>query len=40
MALAGSADDTAILSTVQQMWAQVGVKLNIEQMDNATRTAR
>jgi peptide/nickel transport system substrate-binding protein len=40
LALAGSADDTAILSTVQQMWAQVGVKLNIEQVDNATRTQR
>jgi peptide/nickel transport system substrate-binding protein len=40
LALAGSADDTAILSTVQQMWAQVGVKLNIEQLDNAARTAR
>jgi peptide/nickel transport system substrate-binding protein len=38
--LAGSADETAILSTIQQMWAQVGVKLNIEQLDNATRTAR
>src|SRR5689334_7881907 len=40
LALAGSADDTAILSTIQQMWAQIGVKLNIEQVDNATRTAR
>jgi peptide/nickel transport system substrate-binding protein len=38
--LAGNADETAILSTIQQMWAQVGVKLNIEQVDNATRTAR
>lgn len=38
--LAGSADETAILSSVQQMWAQVGIKLNIEQLDNATRTAR
>jgi peptide/nickel transport system substrate-binding protein len=38
--LAGSADETAILSTIQQMWAQVGVKLTIEQLDNATRTAR
>ena len=38
--LAGNADETAILSTIQQMWAQVGVKLNIEQLDNATRTAR
>ena len=40
LALAGSADDNAILSTVQQMWAQVGVTLKIEQVDNATRTAR
>jgi peptide/nickel transport system substrate-binding protein len=40
LALAGSADDNAILSTIQQMWAQVGVKLKIEQVDNATRTAR
>jgi peptide/nickel transport system substrate-binding protein len=40
LALAGSADDNAILSTIQQMWAQVGVKLRIEQVDNATRTAR
>ncbi|HEV8389421.1 MAG TPA: ABC transporter substrate-binding protein, partial [Dongiaceae bacterium] len=38
--LAGSADETAILSTIQQMWSQVGVKLNIEYLDNATRTAR
>lgn len=38
--LAGSADETAILSTIQQMWGQVGIKLNIEQLDNATRTAR
>ncbi len=40
LALAGSADETAILSTVQQMWAAVGVKLVIDQVDNATRTAR
>jgi peptide/nickel transport system substrate-binding protein len=39
-ALAGSADDTAILSTVQAMWGAVGVTLKIEQVDNATRTAR
>jgi len=38
--LAGSADETAILSTIQQMWSAVGVKLKIEQLDNATRTAR
>ncbi|HEY3145601.1 MAG TPA: ABC transporter substrate-binding protein [Dongiaceae bacterium] len=36
MALAGSADDSATLSTIQQMWSQVGVKLNIQQADNAT----
>jgi peptide/nickel transport system substrate-binding protein len=40
LALAGSADETAILSTVQQMWSQVGIRLKIEQVDNATRTAR
>jgi peptide/nickel transport system substrate-binding protein len=39
-ALAGSADETAVLTTIQQMWGQVGVKLKIEQVDNATRTAR
>jgi peptide/nickel transport system substrate-binding protein len=38
--LAGSADEMAILSTIQQMWSAVGVKLTIEQLDNATRTAR
>jgi peptide/nickel transport system substrate-binding protein len=40
MGLAGNADETAILSTIQAMWAQVGVKLNVEYLDNATRTAR
>jgi peptide/nickel transport system substrate-binding protein len=40
MALAGSADDTATLSTIQQMWAAVGVKLTIEQADNATMVSR
>jgi peptide/nickel transport system substrate-binding protein len=39
-ALAGSADETAILSTLQQMWGAVGVKLVIDQVDNATRTAK
>ena len=39
-ALAGSADETAILSTLQQMWGTVGVKLVIDQVDNATRTAK
>ena len=40
IALAGSADETAALSAIQQMWAQIGVKLAIEQLDNASRTAR
>jgi peptide/nickel transport system substrate-binding protein len=40
LALAGNADEIAIDSAVQQMWSQLGVKLNIEQVDNPTRTAR
>jgi len=39
-ALAGSADDAATLSTIQQMWAPLGVKLSIEQADNATMVSR
>ena len=39
-ALAGSADDAATLSTIQQMWAPLGVKLSIQQQDNATNVAR
>jgi len=40
MALAGSADDAAKLTILQQLWAQVGVRLKIEQLDAATRLAR
>jgi peptide/nickel transport system substrate-binding protein len=40
MALAGSADDAAKLSAMQQMWAPIGVKLKIEQLESATRLAR
>jgi peptide/nickel transport system substrate-binding protein len=40
MALSGNADDAALLTAIQQMWAQVGVTLNIEQVDAATRTER
>ena len=40
LALSGSADDSATLTIIQQMWAQLGVRLKIEQVDNATRTAR
>jgi peptide/nickel transport system substrate-binding protein len=38
--LAGSADETAVGTALQQMWAQLGVKLTLEQLDNATRTDR
>ncbi len=40
MALSGNQDDSNNLTTVQQMWAAVGVRLKIELLDNATRTAR
>ena len=38
--LSGNGDDANNLAAVQQMWGQVGVKLRIDQVDNATRTAR
>ena len=40
LALSGNGDDTNNLTAVQQMWSQIGVKLRIDQVDNATRTAR
>ena len=40
LALAGSADDAAKLTVLQQIWEQVGVRLKIEQLDSATRLAR
>ena len=40
LVLAGSADQLTIVSAVQQMWSQVGVKLKIEQVDNPTLDAR
>jgi peptide/nickel transport system substrate-binding protein len=40
LALSGSGDDSNNLTAVQQMLAQIGVKLRIDQVDNATRTAR
>ncbi len=40
IALAGSADDAAKLTILQQLWAQIGVRLKIEQLDSATRLAR
>ena len=38
--LAGSADDAAKLATLQQFWAQIGVKVKPETLDSATRLAR
>ncbi len=35
-AQAGKSDDSATLATMQQMWAPLGVKLGIQQMDLAT----
>ena len=39
-ALAGSADDQAKIAALQQMWAQAGVRLKVEQLEAATRLAR
>ena len=40
LVLAGSADDTAKTTALQQMWAPLGVKLKVEQLESATRLAR
>jgi peptide/nickel transport system substrate-binding protein len=40
MILAGNEDDISIATSLQQMWAEVGIKLSINQVDNATRTDR
>ena len=40
MTLAGNADESATMTTVQQMFAAIGVKLRIDLVDNATRNAR
>jgi len=40
MAVAGNQDAVSNLTSVQQMWAAIGVKLTIEQMDNASLTKR
>ena len=39
LTLSGSLDEQNTVVAVQQMWAQVGVRLKIELMDNATRLA-
>ncbi|KAB0676815.1 ABC transporter substrate-binding protein [Aureimonas leprariae] len=36
--LAGSQDEIGIATALQQMWSQIGVKLELQQVDNATRT--
>ena len=38
LALAGNQDELGIATALQQMWAQIGVTLEIKQVDNATRT--
>ncbi len=38
--LAGSADDGTIFAALQQMWAPLGIKLSVEQVDGATRGAK
>jgi len=38
--VAGSADDSAEVAAVQQMWSAVGVRLRIQQYDVATRIAK
>ena len=40
LALTGNGDDQSDLTAAQQMWAQIGVKLKIELVDNPTRTAK
>ena len=39
-ALSGNEDEINISTTLQQMWAQIGVTLDIQQVDNATRTTK
>jgi peptide/nickel transport system substrate-binding protein len=36
--LAGNEEDITIATVLQQMWSEIGVKLTIDQVDNATRT--
>ncbi|WP_116133356.1 ABC transporter substrate-binding protein [Tropicimonas sp. IMCC34043] len=38
LVLAGNQDEIGIATALQQMWSQIGVKLEILQVDNATRT--
>lgn len=38
LVLAGNQDEIGIATALQQMWGQLGVKLELQQVDNATRT--
>jgi len=38
LTLAGNQDEVGIATALQQMWQAIGVKLNIQQVDNASRT--
>ena len=38
LVLAGSQDEIGIATALQQMWAPLGVKLELQQVDNASRT--
>ncbi|SJZ97542.1 ABC transporter substrate-binding protein [Consotaella salsifontis] len=38
LTLAGNQDEVGIATALQQMWQALGVKLNIQQVDNASRT--
>ena len=40
LVLAGNVDEIGIATALQQMWADLGVTLEIQQVDNATLTAR
>jgi peptide/nickel transport system substrate-binding protein len=38
LVLAGNQDEIGIATALQQMWAGIGIKLELQQVDNATRT--
>ncbi|HVW93641.1 MAG TPA: ABC transporter substrate-binding protein [Devosia sp.] len=38
LVLAGNQDEIGIATALQQMWSQIGVKLDLQQVDNPTRT--
>ena len=38
LVLAGNQDEVGIATALQQMWGAIGIKLELQQVDNATRT--